>query len=62
MNEEWALTIRDDCVKSDVPFFFKQWGGRTSKSGGRQLEGREWNQMPNEITHVEELAGARSRR
>jgi len=29
-----------------VPFFFKQWGGRTPKSGGRELEGREWNQMP----------------
>jgi protein gp37 len=29
-----------------VPFFFKQWGGRTSKSGGRTLDGRTWDQMP----------------
>jgi protein gp37 len=29
-----------------VPFFFKQWGGRTSKSGGRVLDGRTWDQMP----------------
>ena len=41
MKEEWALRIRDDCVKESVPFFFKQWGGRTSKSGGRELDGRK---------------------
>jgi protein gp37 len=29
-----------------VPFFFKQWGGRTPKDGGRELEGRRWDQMP----------------
>jgi len=29
-----------------VPFFLKQLGGRTSKSGGRELDGREWSQMP----------------
>jgi len=29
-----------------VPFFFKQWGGRTPKAGGRELDGRIWNQMP----------------
>ena len=34
-------------VRGDgVPFFFKQWGGRTSKSGGRTLDGRTWDQMP----------------
>jgi protein gp37 len=29
-----------------VPFFFKQWGGRTSKAGGRTLDDREWSEMP----------------
>jgi protein gp37 len=29
-----------------VAFFFKQWGGRSPKSGGRLLEGKEWNQLP----------------
>ena len=48
MDEDWALRIRDDCVKAGVPFFFKQWGGRTSKAGGRELEGRLWNDMPSE--------------
>jgi protein gp37 len=29
-----------------VPFFFKQWGGRTPKTGGRKLEGKVWSQFP----------------
>ena len=47
MKLEWATQIRDDCLSSGVPFFFKQWGGRYSKSGGRVLEGEIWNEMPN---------------
>lgn len=46
MKNEWAIDIRDQCVKADVPFFFKQWGGRTPKTGGRLLEGEEWSQFP----------------
>ena len=38
--------IRDKCVGAEVPFFFKQWGGRTPKEGGRDLDGRRWDQMP----------------
>lgn len=46
MNIEWARTIRDECVDAGVPYFFKQWGGRTPKAGGRELDGRTWDQMP----------------
>jgi protein gp37 len=46
MDSKWAIEIRNQCVKSKVAFFFKQWGGRTPKAGGRLLEGREWNQFP----------------
>ena len=46
MNPEWAIDIRDQCIVAHVPFFFKQWGGRSPKTGGRLLEGREWNQFP----------------
>jgi len=46
LKEEWALRIRDLCQKKDVPFFFKQWGGLTPKSGGRQLAGVEHNALP----------------
>lgn len=46
MNPEWAIDIRNQCIAARVPFFFKQWGGRSPKTGGRLLEGREWNQFP----------------
>jgi protein gp37 len=48
MDSNWAIDIRNQCIKAKVAFFFKQWGGRTPKTGGRLLEGREWNQFPNE--------------
>ena len=46
MEEAWVLEIKNQSLKAGVAFFFKQWGGRTSKSGGRILVGREWNQVP----------------
>lgn len=42
----WARRLRDHCVRHDVRFFWKQWGGFTPKAGGRLLEGREWNEYP----------------
>lgn len=42
----WLRTIRDQCQTGDVPFFFKQWGGRTPKAGGRQLDEAEHSGMP----------------
>jgi protein gp37 len=46
MSPEWARLIRDQCLAANVPFFFKQWGGRTPKAGGRTLDGRVWDDMP----------------
>jgi len=46
MNPRWAIDVRNQCVAARVAFFFKQWGGRLPKTGGRLLEGREWNQFP----------------
>ena len=46
MEGEWARDVRDQCARAGVPFFFKQWGGRKAKDGGRALDGREWDQMP----------------
>jgi protein gp37 len=42
----WVREIRDRCRGQEVAFFHKQWGGRTAKSGGRRLDGREWSQYP----------------
>jgi protein gp37 len=46
VSPEWIREIRDQCEKAGVPFFFKQWGGRTPKEGGRLLDGKEWNGTP----------------
>jgi len=46
MDPKWVVDIRNQCVEAGVAFFFKQWGGRSPKAGGRLLEGREWNQFP----------------
>jgi len=44
MSLDWARSIRNQC--SRTPFFFKQVGGRTPKSGGRELDGRTWDEFP----------------
>ncbi len=46
MLEEWVLEIREQCQQSEVPFFFKQWGGTNKKKSGRLLQGRTWDSMP----------------
>lgn len=46
MSPEWVTDLRDRCVEAKVPFFFKQWGGRSPKAGGRRLEGQTWDQYP----------------
>ena len=55
VDPAWVTEIRDQCVQKGVPFFFKQWGGRTPKTGGRFLEGRVWNEMP-EVPEPADLA------
>ncbi len=49
MQLEWARGIRDASRAAGVPFFFKQWGGRTPKSLGRELDGALWDEMPERI-------------
>lgn len=46
VKEEWITDLRERCKLEGVPFFFKQWGGRTPKAGGRDLEGRTHDAMP----------------
>lgn len=53
MEPGWAEAIRDQCVEAAVPFFFKQWGGRTPKAGGRRLGDREWNELPVAVAPLE---------
>ena len=48
MRPEWAASLRDQCQRYGVPFFFKQWGGFPHKGGGEKalLDGRLWREMP----------------
>jgi protein gp37 len=46
VDVNWVRGIRDTCTASGVAFFFKQWGGRTPKALGRELDGQVWNEMP----------------
>lgn len=46
MDLDWVRALRDRSVDADIPFYFKQWGGLTPKSGGRDLDGRTWDQFP----------------
>jgi protein gp37 len=46
MDEAWVYELRAKADQAETAFFFKQWGGRTAKSGGRHLDGRTWDEYP----------------
>lgn len=46
IEADWVLDIQEQCEKADVAFFFKQWGGRNKKANGRLLNGKTYNEMP----------------
>ncbi len=55
MHPDWVTEIRDQCLDANVPFFFKQWGGKNKKKGGRLLEGCFWDQMPGSASDCKSL-------
>jgi protein gp37 len=46
MKKEWVTVIRDVCIKTQILFFFKQWGGVPKKENGRSLDNKIWDEMP----------------
>jgi protein gp37 len=46
MERKWVVAIRKQCRDSEVPFFFKQWGGKRKSLTGRLLDGRTYDEMP----------------
>jgi protein gp37 len=46
MEVDWVRSVRDECLRGQVPFFFKQWGGVMKAKAGRMLDGRTWDEMP----------------
>ena len=49
MQKKWVLSIRDQCERSNVPFFFKQWGGVRKSKAGRELDGKHYDGLPNRV-------------
>ena len=46
MRHEWVESVLDQCRRSSVPFFFKQWGGVRKKRAGRELNGQTFDEFP----------------
>lgn len=46
IQREWVQSLRDQCSWYGVPFFFKQWGGRTATAGGCAIDGAEVKDWP----------------
>jgi protein gp37 len=51
MKEDWVLSLRNQCRKSKVAFFFKQWGGVRKSKTGRRLHGRTYDEFPARVAH-----------
>jgi protein gp37 len=51
MKEDWVLSLRNQCRKSKVAFFFKQWGGVRKAKSGRRLEGKTYDEFPKRVHH-----------
>jgi protein gp37 len=49
MQRAWVVSIRSQCRKAGVPFFFKQWGGVRKGERGRELDGRTYDELPGRI-------------
>lgn len=51
MKREWVVSVRDQCRRAKVPFFFKQWGGVRKSSAGRKLDGRTYDEFPRRVSN-----------
>ena len=49
MQKEWVLSLRDQCERAHVLFFFKQWGGVRKSKAGRKLDGKKYDGLPSRV-------------
>jgi protein gp37 len=56
MRKEWVVSLKNQCWKARVPFFFKQWGGVQKSKYGRRLGSRTYDQMPAAFSLAERYA------
>ena len=57
VEEPWICDLRDQCIVAGTAFFFKQWGGRTPKANGRELDGVHHDEMPSASNYVKSGSG-----
>lgn len=62
MHEDWVVSIRDQCARAGVAFFFKQWGGVRKGKHGRLLQGRTYDELPPVVTRMVPSQNERARR
>jgi protein gp37 len=46
IDESWVIDIKNQCEQKQIPFFFKQWGGRNKKASGKVLQGKVYCKIP----------------
>ena len=51
IEEDWVLNIYEQCKNSEIPFFFKQWGGVNKKKNGKELQGEVYHEMPEQAVN-----------
>lgn len=52
IRREWVVSLRNQCEKENIPFFFKQWGGSRKWATGRKLDGRTYDAFPEKSLHA----------
>lgn len=60
MDGDWVRDLRDQCVRANVAFFFKQWGGTRKDLTGRLLDGLTFDEFPEIDQNVESDTNAKS--
>lgn len=60
MRAEWVLSVLRQCSSHSIPFFFKQWGGTRKKATGRVLNGRTYDEMPDDPAKESRATGCQS--
>jgi protein gp37 len=56
IDPQWVRDLRGAAERAGTAFLFKQWGGARPKSGGRELDGRTWDELPARATSRQEVS------
>lgn len=59
MKKAWVTSLRNQCRRAGVPFFFKQWGGFQKSRAGRRLDGHTYDELPPRLERMPPSEGRR---